>query len=107
MTSTEYMREYRDKNRLKFREYNRIYNQKWRKENGYHNEENSKLRYPEKVQARSILRRSIIKGEIVRLPCEVCGEVKSQGHHEDYTRPLEVKWLCTVHHKERHKVINK
>jgi hypothetical protein len=46
-------------------------------------------------------------GRLVRLPCVVCGEAKSQGHHEDYDKPLEVVWLCGEHHASRHKEINK
>ena len=35
-------------------------------------------------------------------PCEVCGKVKVQGHHEDYSKPLDVVWLCLRHHQDRH-----
>jgi len=38
-------------------------------------------------------------------PCEVCGEVKTDKHHPDYTQPLDVIWLCRLHHKEEHKKI--
>lgn len=37
---------------------------------------------------------------ITRLPCNVCGEIKTQAHHEDYLKPLEVTWLCKRHHME-------
>lgn len=40
-------------------------------------------------------------------PCEVCGEPKVDGHHEDYLKPLEVTWLCRKCHRRRHSVINK
>lgn len=36
-------------------------------------------------------------------PCVICGSDKSQGHHENYDKPLEVVWLCAAHHAERHK----
>ena len=36
-----------------------------------------------------------------RKPCEVCGK-KAHAHHEDYSKPLEVTWLCHKHHRERH-----
>lgn len=45
-----------------------------------------------------------VKNNIIpKLPCERCGEAKSQAHHEDYSKPLEVIWLCQTHHAERHR----
>lgn len=41
-------------------------------------------------------------GILVREPCFVCGHHKSEAHHEDYDRPLEVIWLCRMHHYRRH-----
>ncbi len=63
----------------------------------------SRVKYPEKARARGILKWRIEKGEIIRLACEICGNPKSQAHHEDYSKPLEVKWLCAKHHMGRHK----
>jgi hypothetical protein len=34
--------------------------------------------------------------------CWVCGDTDSQGHHENYSDPFTVTWLCDKHHKERH-----
>ena len=98
----QWYRDYRAKNAKKLREYTRKYNKKWRKENGYHNEYNSKKRYPEKERARQLLQYAVKIGSITRLPCEVCGQL-AQGHHEDYLKPLEVTWLCPLHHAEKHK----
>jgi hypothetical protein len=99
-------REYKKKNAKKIRDYSREYNRKWRKENGYHNEANSKKRYPEKVKARMAVRWAIEKGVIIRGNCEVCNKPNAQAHHEDYLKPLEVRWLCSLHHKEHHKKIS-
>ena len=32
--------------------------------------------------------------------CEICGEsCKLHGHHKDYTKPLQVIWVCPVCHR--------
>jgi hypothetical protein len=41
-------------------------------------------------------------GYLKRLPCEVCGKEITQAHHEDYSKPLDVNWLCVRHHNDRH-----
>jgi len=43
-------------------------------------------------------------GAMERKPCEVCGRVKTEAHHEDYARPLEVRWLCKSHHTDEHRI---
>lgn len=55
-------------------------------------------RNAEKVRVRRITRTAINNGTLKRLPCEVCGDPKSDAHHEDYSKPLDVKWLCRKHH---------
>jgi hypothetical protein len=60
-------------------------------------------KYPEKFKARTIFRNAILRGEIKKLPCEVCGSNKAQGHHPDYSKPLEVIWLCQAHHSAIHR----
>ena len=40
---------------------------------------------------------------LLRQPCEVCGETKVQAHHDDYSKPLDVRWLCKKHHDEHHR----
>ena len=34
--------------------------------------------------------------------CEECGASLVQAHHVDYSRPLDVRWLCAVHHRTAH-----
>lgn len=53
--------------------------------------------------AHSAVRRAIVKGILVRQPCIRCGSEKSVAHHEDYDKKLDVMWLCTPCHKQRHK----
>ena len=59
-------------------------------------------RDPLKKWARAKLRTNVARGKIVKLPCEKCGNQKSEGHHEDYSKPLEVIWLCRKCHKDLH-----
>lgn len=56
-----------------------------------------------KDSARSALKRAIKSGKVIRKPCSKCGGEKSQGHHEDYSRPLDVVWLCRNCHSEIHR----
>ena len=53
--------------------------------------------------AHSKVSSAIKKGELTRMPCIRCGKAKTEAHHEDYDQPLEVMWLCTPCHKQRHK----
>lgn len=41
--------------------------------------------------------------KLAREPCEICGDVVAQAHHDDYNKPLEVRWLCVKHHREWHR----
>jgi len=41
--------------------------------------------------------------KLKRQPCEVCGSLDTQAHHDDYSKPLEVRWLCQLHHSRVHK----
>ena len=52
--------------------------------------------------ARAYARVYLNRGLLLRKSCEECGAEKSQMHHEDYSKPLEVNWLCRGCHLERH-----
>lgn len=54
-----------------------------------------------KDNARSYAGVYLRRGKLTRRPCEVCGEA-AQMHHEDYSKPLSVRWLCRAHHLELH-----
>lgn len=61
--------------------------------------------------AHNLVETAIQQGVIVPAPCEVCGKTGTmrdgrrdvQAHHDDYNKPLEVRWLCQKHHHEWHK----
>lgn len=60
-----------------------------------------KERYPERVYARELVRRAVRSGRLVRQPCP-CGSPESFAHHHDYSKPLDVEWLCRACHREEH-----
>ena len=59
---------------------------------------------PEKRKARGLLQSAVRRGKIKRMPCEKCGKQKTDAHHEDYSKPYEVQWLCRKHHMGRHRM---
>jgi hypothetical protein len=46
---------------------------------------------------------AIRRGLLERQPCEVCGDLTTDAHHEDHRDPLRVRWLCRKHHKALHR----
>ena len=34
--------------------------------------------------------------------CKICGKKKVEAHHKDYSKPLDVVWLCHKHHMDEH-----
>jgi hypothetical protein len=62
-----------------------------------------RLRNPEKVAARVAVRTAIRTGQLVRLECcERCGKAcKTEASHWDYSRVLDVEWLCRQCHEEK------
>lgn len=57
-------------------------------------------------RARSRYAQSVLRGEIVRPTlCSRCNQshyLSIEGHHTDYSRPLEVVWLCRPCHAAEH-----
>src|SRR5260221_187542 len=92
----KWYREYRDKHREKIREYSRRQKREWRALN------KAQCNFPEKQSARMILNLAIKQGIIKRGSCMICHKVNAHGHHDDYSKPLKVLWLCPLHHSMRH-----
>jgi hypothetical protein len=61
------------------------------------------LKYPEKEKARRALKRAIKYGILHKSPCNICGDISVEGHHEDYSKPLDITWLCRKHHLETYR----
>jgi hypothetical protein len=57
-------------------------------------------RFPLKAAAHAAVACASRRGTLVRQTCQVCGSARSHAHHDDYSKPLTVRWLCALHHKE-------
>jgi hypothetical protein len=58
----------------------------------------------QKTNPGKVLAQSLAKKEFKNItkPCEICGTKTAIKHHYDYTKPLEVIFLCHRHHKQVH-----
>ncbi len=61
-----------------------------------------KLINPEKVSARQAVADALRAGKLVKRPCAKCDDPNAEAHHPDYSKPLYVVWLCSLHHREIH-----
>ena len=52
-------------------------------------------------RAHRLLETAVRNGVVIPRGCEVCGK-EASGHHDDYNKPLDVRWLCKQHHFEWH-----
>lgn len=62
-----------------------------------------RARHPEKLAARQAVLIALRKGDLTKQPCQQCGAAKTQAHHDDYSKPLDVRWLCQPCHVAHHK----
>lgn len=67
---------------------------------------NYEAKFPFKKKAHGIVCNAIRSGLLTRQSCGICGAYKTEAHHEDYSKPLDVVWLCKKHHMARHVEIN-
>jgi hypothetical protein len=59
---------------------------------------------PEKAFAHAVVTAAVRYG-VIKKPkgCSKCGATyRVEGHHEDYSKPLDVIWLCTRCYREHH-----
>ena len=61
-----------------------------------------RMRNKTKSAAHQIVKYAIETDKLKKGKCEVCNSPKVVAHHDDYTKPLSVRWLCQKHHIEIH-----
>lgn len=91
------------------REYGRTYQREYKKNNlekckeyARKNQKNNPLS-SERLRVYYERNRAVKNGTLKVLPCSVCGNKKTETHHPDYSKPLDVVWLCSKHHGEVHR----
>jgi len=90
---------HRNDNLEKVREYDRARGN--RQPKGYLKEYRQK--YPNKYKAHNMVNNAVRDGKLFPLPCEVCFKTHDlHAHHDDYAKPLNVRWLCSAHHSQWH-----
>jgi len=63
---------------------------------------------PKKRKASAAAMAALDKGLITKGPCECCGTTeKVEGHHDDYDKPISVRWFCRSCHKLLHSRLNR
>lgn len=58
--------------------------------------------YPEAAKAHDAVSNAVRDGRLFKEPCLFCGDDRVHGHHRDYTKPLDVIWLCAKCHRRLH-----
>lgn len=59
--------------------------------------------FTKKQTAQYEVKYALARGDLKKGPCEVCGATENiEGHHDDYDKPLEVRWLCCSCHRKYH-----
>lgn len=62
-----------------------------------------RAQHPDKRAAHQAVQTAIRNGLLAKAPCEACGATaRIHAHHDDYAKPLDVRWLCHTHHMKRH-----
>lgn len=91
------------------REYNETYKTRYRSrldvkahEAEFQREYVTRPHVMPKVRARRETRNAMRRGELQRQSCEACGSPRTHAHHDDYGKPLIVRWLCRKHHEQEH-----
>jgi ribosomal protein S27AE len=59
-------------------------------------------RHPEAYRAQTAVGNAIRDGKIKKEPCAICGAPDVHAHHRNYSKPLDVTWLCPKCHQRLH-----
>lgn len=100
-------REWRRDNGDHYRAYHKEYRKKYSQEHpGEYASRMALYRAtasPEKVALHKLAHDKVYRAKLQKRPCAVCGALDVvHAHHEDYSEPLKVVWLCPYCHSRLH-----
>ena len=58
---------------------------------------------PQQAKANALVNKATASGKLKKQPCQDCGHLFAEAHHTDYSKPLDVQWLCTKCHHAKHR----
>jgi len=59
---------------------------------------------PNKYKAHTLVNNAIRSGRLFSECCEMCDKEEGcHAHHDDYAKPLNVRWLCAACHSQWHR----
>jgi hypothetical protein len=62
-----------------------------------------RAKHPDKTSARYAVSNALRDGRLKKRPCAFCGfDERVEAHHHDYSKPLDVTWLCSPCHRRFH-----
>lgn len=59
-------------------------------------------KYPNKYKAHNMVNNAKRDGKLFGEPCQ-CGKESEHAHHDDYLKPLNVRWMCSACHSQWHR----
>ena len=93
--------EIRKKNVIHYREYDKLRGNRQTFKSRLEHKKRNLIAYA----ARTLVGNAIRDGKLLKkYSCEICQSTKSiHAHHDDYSKPLCVRWLCAACHSQWHK----
>lgn len=91
--------------------HNQRYYKKWYAENGRNRSIDYlevmvewRKKHPEALKAYSQVRYALLRGDLIKPKnCSMCNrKVRLSAHHPNYSKPLDILWLCSSCHKLKH-----
>jgi hypothetical protein len=62
-------------------------------------------KFPDKYKATTAVNNAVASGKLKKESCMICGMTKAEAHHTDYSKHLDVLWLCRKCHCGVHKFL--